>query len=71
MADFRPRRIHQDHHFDIRPDRGGHWIACDRDGLTGGTFVSHQDALRFALFETGGDRSYVHEARVLRRSGRH
>jgi len=70
MADFRPRRVHQLHHFDIRPDRGGHWVACDRDGLTGGTFLSRRAALRFALFEAGGDPSYVHEARALRHRGR-
>jgi hypothetical protein len=69
MAEFAPRRICQAHHFDIRPDRHGHWIASDRDGLVGGTFLSHHDAVRFALFEAGGDSSYLHESRTLRHRG--
>jgi hypothetical protein len=62
MTDFAPRRIRLPHHFDILNDRHGHWIARDRRGLTGGTFLTHKDALRFALFETGGDAAHVHEA---------
>jgi hypothetical protein len=62
MADFTPQRVCLPHHFDIRHDLHGHWIARDRDGLTGGTFLTCQDAVRFALFETGGDASYVHTA---------
>jgi hypothetical protein len=69
MAEFAPHRICQIHHFDICPGRCGHWIARDRDGLIGGTFLSRHDAVRFALFETGGDPSYVHEARTLRHRG--
>jgi hypothetical protein len=63
MTDFVPQRVSLSHHFDIRHDRHGHWIARDRDGLTGGTFLTHKDAVRFALFETGGDASHVHERR--------
>ena len=62
MTGFAPRRVCHPHHFDIRHDGHGHWIARDRDGLTGGTFVSREDALRFALFEAGGDSAFVHEA---------
>ncbi len=69
MADFAPRRVYQAHHFDIRHDRHGHWIARDRDGLSGGTFLSRQDAIRFALFETGGDPTYVHEGRTAPHRG--
>jgi hypothetical protein len=69
MADFAPRRVCQAHHFDIQHDRHGHWIARDRDGLSGGTFLSRRDAIRFALFETGGDAAYVHEARTVRHKG--
>jgi hypothetical protein len=68
MADFAPRRIRQLNHFDICPDRG-HWVACARGGLIGGAFLSRRDAVLFALFSTGGDPSYVHEARTLRRRG--
>jgi hypothetical protein len=70
MSDFDPQRVYPAHHFDVRHDRHGHWIARDRDGLTGGTFLTRRDALRFALFESGGDASYVHEARAMRHRGR-
>jgi hypothetical protein len=69
MTDFAPRRACPPHHFDIYPDRQGRWIARDRDGLAGGTFVSRRAALRFALFETDGDCAYVHEAGGVRRGG--
>jgi hypothetical protein len=32
--------------------------------MTGGTFITYRDALRFALFETGGDRRHVHVPRA-------
>jgi len=35
-------------------------LPIDRDGLAGGTFLTCKDALRFALFETGGDSAHVH-----------
>jgi hypothetical protein len=60
MSDFVPRHIPTPYHFDIRHDRQGHWIARDRDGLTGGIFLTCKDAVRFALFETGGDSAHVH-----------
>ena len=67
MTDFAPQRVCLPHHFDIRHDRRGHWIARDRDGLVGGTFLTHKDAVRFALFETGGDASHIHEAKAASR----
>jgi len=60
MSDFVPRPVTTPYDFDIEHDRGGHWTARDRGGLTGGTFLTRQAALRFALFETGGDRRHVH-----------
>jgi len=65
MSDFIPRRIAVPYHFDIAHDAQGHWTVRDRDGLAGGTFLTRKAALRFALAETGGDRSHVH---LLRRS---
>jgi hypothetical protein len=70
MTDFAPLRVFLPHHFDIRHDRRGHWIARDRNGLTGGTFRTRRDAVRFALFETGGDASCIHEPRAMRHRGR-
>jgi hypothetical protein len=64
MSDFVPRPVPLPSHFDIEHDRHGHWIARDRDGLAGGTFVTRQAAVRFALSETGGNKSHVH---LLRR----
>jgi hypothetical protein len=60
MTAFAPQRVFLPHHFDIRVDARGRWIARDRDGMCGGTFRTRADALRFALFETGGDASYIH-----------
>jgi hypothetical protein len=57
---FVPQRICPHYHFDIKRSRQGYWIARDRDGLAGGTFVTCKDAVRFALFETGGDSAHVH-----------
>jgi hypothetical protein len=60
MSDFVPRRICSPYHFDIQHNRQGRWTARDRQGLAGGTFMTYKDALRFALFETGGDSAHVH-----------
>jgi hypothetical protein len=68
MSDFFPRRVRSPHDFDIRRDRRGHWIARDRNGLAGGTFLTRDGALRYALFEAGGDTSLVH---VTAGGGRH
>ena len=64
MTNFAPQRVCPHRHFDIGHDHRGHWIARDRDGLTGGTFLTHRDAVRFALFEADGDPSYIHEAKA-------
>jgi hypothetical protein len=60
MPDFLPIRIYTPYDFDIKRNRNGYWIVRDRCGLTGGTFVTRKDALRFALFESGGDSTHVH-----------
>jgi hypothetical protein len=69
MSDFVPRRVSNPYQFDIVHDRGGHWAARERDGLAGGTFLTRKDALRYALFETGGDRSHIHVRRTHRMAG--
>jgi hypothetical protein len=60
MPAFAPQRVYSPHHFDIKRNRHGYWIASDRGGLVGGTFLTRKDALRFALFETDGDSAHVH-----------
>ena len=60
MPAFAPQHVYSPHHFDIKRNRNGYWIARDRDGLVGGTFLTRKAALRFALFETDGDSAYVH-----------
>ena len=60
MTDFVPLRVYPSYHFDIKRNRQGYWIARDRHGLAGGTFLTRKDALRFALFESGGDGARVH-----------
>jgi hypothetical protein len=67
MSDFVPRRIETPYHFDIVHDPHGHWTARDRSGLTGGTFLTRKDAMRFALSETGGDRRHIHVLRAAHR----
>jgi hypothetical protein len=60
MPDFFPIRICSPYDFDIKRNRQGFWIVRDRCGLAGGTFLTRKDALRFALFESGGDTTHVH-----------
>jgi len=60
MPDFVPMRICPPYHFDIKRNRRGYWIVRDHCGLSGGTFLTQKDALRFALFESGGDSARVH-----------
>lgn len=60
MSDFVPRPVATPYRFDIEHDRLGHWVARDRGGLTGGTFLTRQAAMRFALAETGGEKRHVH-----------
>ncbi len=66
MPIFVPQRISSSSDFDIKRSSRGYWIVRDRDGLIGGTFLTSKDALRFALFETGGDSARVH---TLHRAG--
>jgi hypothetical protein len=47
------------HHFEILQNGQGYWVAKDIEGLIGGVFRTEKDALRFALFEVGGDRTCV------------
>ncbi|MBV9859595.1 MAG: hypothetical protein JO038_05775 [Alphaproteobacteria bacterium] len=61
MSPFVPHSIRSPCEFDIAPDRSGHWLARDRNGLVGGVFVTREAALHFALFEAGGDASRIHE----------
>jgi hypothetical protein len=60
MPDFFPIRICSPYDFDIKRNQQGFWIVRDRCGLAGGTFLTRKEALRFALFEAGGDRTHVH-----------
>jgi hypothetical protein len=60
MPVFVPPFVCPSYHFDIKRNRRGYWIVRDRDGLVGGTFLTRKDAVRFALFETGGDSAHVH-----------
>jgi hypothetical protein len=70
MSSFNPPCVSRPQHFDIRHNRRGYWTARDRSGLIGGTFLTRRDAIRFALFEAGGDAAYVHQAQERRRGGR-
>ena|SRR5271166_5035573 len=51
MPVFAPQRVCPPYDFDITRSQQGYWIACDRGGLTGGTFLNREDAVHFALFE--------------------
>ena len=68
MPAFVPKLVCTPHHFDIKRNRQGYWIARDR----GGTFLTRRDAVHFALFEAGGDSAHVHtypEAKAARIDG--
>ena len=45
--------------FVVRCNRRGRWTARDLDGLIEGVFIDKKTAIRFALFEAGGQRSAV------------
>jgi hypothetical protein len=60
MPDFAPHRVCAPRHFEIQHDDHGRWIARTDDGLTGGIFLTCREALRFALFEAGGDSAHVY-----------
>ena len=70
MPGFVPQPVCTPYHFEIKRSRQGCWIARDRGGLTGGTFLTCKDALRFALFEVGGDSARVHVRPEMRQSRR-
>jgi|AP3Bu8745761321_1050154.scaffolds.fasta_scaffold47001_1 hypothetical protein len=60
MPAFAPQFGCSPYDFDIKRSPHGCWTARDRAGLTGGTFFTREDAVRFALFEVGGDSARVH-----------
>jgi hypothetical protein len=53
-------RSPRSHHFDIARSDHGLWRVEDREGLIGGIFRTRKDAIRFAMFETDGDRTCIH-----------
>ena len=40
--------------FIVGQDEGGQWVLGDRLGLCGGWFVSREEAIRYAKFESDG-----------------
>ncbi len=40
--------------FIVGQDEGGQWVVGDRFGLCGGWFVSREEAIRYAKFESEG-----------------
>jgi hypothetical protein len=70
MPGFVPQPVCTPYHFDIKRSRQGCWVARDRGGLTGGTFLTCKDAVRFALFEVGGDSARVHVRPEIRQTRR-
>ena len=70
MSAFVPQSVSSSYDFDIKRSPHGCWIARDRAGLSGGTFFTRKAAVRFALYEVGGDsdRVHVHRNSVDRRS---
>jgi hypothetical protein len=71
MNDFAPPHVYPPYDFDIRRNPRGYWVARDRNGLVGGIFLTQKDAIRFALFETGGDSAHVHVRAARRPAPRH
>ena len=63
----------QPHHFEISENRRGYWVAQGKEGLIGGVFRTQKDAIRFALFEVGGDSACVRvlPAKPIQRRGAH
>jgi hypothetical protein len=59
MFSFAPVAVHTPYHFEVTENGRGYWIAKDKEGLIGGVFRTQKDALRFALFEAGGDSACV------------
>lgn len=50
----RPGEHAQRRRFAVTQNARGYWIARESRGLIEGVFVNQRDAIRFALFETGG-----------------
>jgi len=71
MSNFVPQPVSTPHHFEIAENRRGYWVAQDKEGLIGGIFRTQKDAIRFALFEVGGDSACVRvlPAKPVRRRG--
>ena len=59
MSSFAPSHVSTPYHFEIAQNARGYWVAKDKEGLIGGVFRTQKDALRFALFEVGGDSARV------------
>ena len=59
MWSFAPSPVSMPYHFEIAQNARCYWVAKDKEGLIGGVFSTQMDALRFALFEVGGDSSCV------------
>jgi hypothetical protein len=59
MSSFAPAAAITLHHFEVRENGRGFWVAKDKEGLIGGVFRTQKDALRFALFEAAGDTACV------------
>ena len=59
MSSFAPLPVSTPYHFEIARNGRGYWVAKDKEGLIGGVFRIQKDALRFVLFEVGGDSSCV------------
>src|SRR5947209_19208939 len=59
MTSFAPTAALTLHHFEVSENGRGYWVAKDKEGLIGGVFRTQKDALRFALFEAGGDSACV------------
>jgi len=59
MSSFAPATVLTLHHFEVRENGRGYWVAKDKEGLIGGVFRTQKDALRFALFEAAGDSTCV------------
>jgi hypothetical protein len=73
MSSFAPATVLTLHHFEVRENGRGYWVAKDKEGLIGGVFRTQKDALRFALFEAAGDSSCVKviaSPRLIRAEGR-
>jgi hypothetical protein len=61
-----PEQSARSRSFRIGRDSRGNWVARDGSGLRGGLFVDCEEALRFALFESGkGPRAVIMVPGVL------